>query len=103
MWEPYFFFTRDASNKLITERNDFATLRFIQVEDDERSKGSFEYVGNFSIGYLTYKKGNWFEKNTWKVGLPGVRSGWLQLEPEFYFNNLFKNFSPTLKLTLHYE
>jgi hypothetical protein len=103
MWEPYFFFRRDVANKLITERNDFITFRFIESDADDRRKGSFEYVGNFSIGYLAYRKGEWFEKNTWKLGLPGVRSGWLQLEPEFYFNNFFRNFSPTLKLTLHYE
>jgi hypothetical protein len=100
MWEPYFFFSKDASNKLVTDRNDFITFRYTEME---KNKQPFTYSANFSIGYLAGRRGEWFEKNTLKVGLPAVRSGWLQLEPEFYFNNWFRNFSPTIKLTIHYE
>lgn len=100
MWEPYFFFTRDGANKLLTERNDFITFRYTEYETKNEP---FDYTANFSFGYLVGRKGDWFEKNTFKLGLPGVRSGWLQLEPEFYFNNFLKNFSPTIKLTIHYE
>jgi hypothetical protein len=103
MWEPYFFFNRDSNNKLRTDRNDFITFRYIEEEESDRKNGGFNFIGNVSFGYLFNRRGEWFEKNTFKVGLPGVRSGWLQLEPEFYFNNFLKNFSPTLKLTLHYE
>ncbi len=103
MWEPYFFFSKNAQTKTITDRNDFVTFRFLIVDEKERKSGGFEFINNFSLGYLVNKRGEWFEKNTFKVGLPGVRSGWLQLEPELYFNNFVKNFSPTLKLTLHYE
>ena len=101
MWEPYFFFTRDVANKLVTDRNDFITLRLTQVESKQRE--GFDFVTNFSFGYLVKRSGNWLEPNTFKLGIPGVRSGWLQLEPEFFFTGLFKNFSPSLKLTLHYE
>ncbi len=103
MWEPYFFFSKDATNKTITDRNDFVTFRYVEQFDGESKKGEFDFIFNWSLGYLAGKRGDWFEKNTFKLGLPGVRSGWLQLEPEFYFNDFFKNFSPTLKLTLHYE
>jgi hypothetical protein len=101
MWEPYFFFSRDVNNKLITDRNDFVTLRFLEL--DRGKKEGFDLVNNFSIGYLVGRKGDWFEPNTFKVGIPGIRSGWLQLEPEFIFNDWFKNFSPSIKLTIHYE
>jgi hypothetical protein len=103
MWDPYFFFSRDAQNKIITDRNDFVTLRYIEDDKSDRKSGGFEFISNVSFGYLARRRGEWFEKNTFKFALPGVRSGWLQVEPEFYFNNFFKNFSPTLKLTLHYE
>lgn len=103
MWEPYFFFGRDADNKVVTDRNDFVTLRYIEQYNSDSKKGEFDFLINFSLGYLTRRQGNWFEKNTFKLGLPAVRSGWLQLEPEFYFNDLVRNFSPSLKLTLHYE
>jgi hypothetical protein len=103
MWEPYFFFSRDAQNKIVTDRNDFITFRYIEEKGEERKNGGFEFIGNCSLGYLAGRRGEWFEKNTFKLGLPGVRSGWLQLEPELYFNNFVRNFSPSLKLTLHYE
>lgn len=101
MWEPYFFFSKDASNNLITDRNDFITLRYLEV--DEKSNKGFGFINNVSLGYLVRQQGNWFAPNTIKLGLPGVRSGWLQLEPELFFTGVFKGFSPSLKLTLHYE
>jgi hypothetical protein len=103
MWEPYFFFSKDAKNAIATNRNDFITFRYIEEDENDRKNGGFNFISNVSFGYLAGRRGEWFEKNTFKVGLPGVRSGWLQLEPELYFNNFVKNFSPTLKLTLHYE
>lgn len=100
MWEPHFFFSKDLLNNVITERNDFLTLRYIH---QEKRQAPFDFVGNFSIGYLISRKGNWFEPNTYKVGIPGVRSGWLQLEPEFFFHDFLKGVSPSIKLTIHYE
>jgi hypothetical protein len=101
MWEPHFFFSKDLLNNTITDRNDFITIRFIRIEN--RKKEVFDEVDNFSIGYLIRKQGNWFEPNTFKVGIPGVRSGWLQLEPEFFFHDFLKGVSPSIKLTIHFE
>jgi len=101
MWEPHFLFSRDASNKLVTDRNDFITLRYLIIWKGK--KEGFDFVDNVSLGYLVNRNGNWFEPGTWKLGIPGVRSGWLQLEPEFFFNGFLKNFSPSLRLTIHFE
>ena len=101
MWEPHFFFSKDLLNHTITDRNDFITLRYISIENSK--KEPFDFVGNVSLGYLIRKQGNWFEPNTFKVGIPGVRSGWLQLEPEFFFHDFLKGVSPSIKLTIHYE
>ncbi|MDI9365478.1 MAG: hypothetical protein QM541_11035 [Flavobacterium sp.] len=101
MWEPYFFFRRDVNNSTITDRNDFITLRYIETELN--GKKGFDFVNNVSLGYLVRQQGNWFAPNTIKLGLPGVRSGWLQLEPELFFTGLFKRVTPSLKLTLHYQ
>jgi len=100
MWEPHFIFSKDLLNNVITERNDFLTLRYIKLENKQ---APFDFVGNVSIGYLISRKGNWFEPNTFKLGIPGVRSGWLQLEPEFFFHGFLKGVSPSIKLTIHYE
>lgn len=101
MWEPHFIFSHDAANKVLTDRNDFVTLRYTIIF--KQSKTPFDFVSNVSLGYLVHRSGNWFEPGTFKVGIPGVRSGWLQLEPEFFFNGFLKNFSPSLRLTIHYE
>jgi hypothetical protein len=100
MWEPYFFFS-NTNNQFQTFRNDFVTLRM--VEFDKPEKGGWSFVQNFSIGYLAGRRGNWFEPNTFKFSLPGIRNHTLQIEPEFYFNNFFRNFSPTLRLSLFFE
>ena len=100
MWEPYFLFSRE-SNQLKTDRNDFITLR--KVEYFKPEKGGWSFVQNFSVGYLVGRRGNWFEPNTFKFSLPGVRNYTMQLEPEFYFNGFFKNFSPSLRFCLFFE
>ncbi len=102
LWEPYFFFSRDAGNKLITSRNDFITLKYTAVHF-KRENNKLQTTENVSVGYLIRRQGNWFEKNTFKVGIPGFLAGNLMFEPEFFFNDLFRNFSPSLKMTLMFE
>jgi hypothetical protein len=100
MWEPYFLFSNN-NNRVQSDRNDFVVLR--KVDFTKPEKGGWEFVQNFSIGYLVGRRGNWFEENTFKFSLPGIRNHTLQIEPEFYFNNFFKNFSPSLRLGLYFE
>lgn len=102
LWEPYFFFSRDATNKLITDRNDFITLKY-QNFYTKRDANKLQTSDNVSIGYLIGRRGSWFEKNTFKIGLPGFLAGNLMFEPEFFFNDAFRNFSPSLKMTLLFE
>jgi hypothetical protein len=35
--------------------------------------------------------------------VPGFLAGSLLFEPEFFFNDFFRNFSPSLKMTLLFE
>ena len=100
MWEPYFLFSREG-NQLRTDRNDFITFR--KVDYEKPQNGGWSFVQNFSLGYLVGRRGNWFEPNTVKFSLPGVRNYTLQVEPEFYFNGFFKNFSPSLRFSLFFE
>lgn len=100
-WEPYFFFTRGISNDLLTQRNDFITFKYNTVR---ARQNNFPDVGlNFSIGYLVDNRGNWFEPATFKFAVPGLMMRNLNLEPEFVFNKFFKNFTPTIKLSLEIE
>lgn len=100
IWEPYFFFERDNSNKLKTGRNDFITLKF--------HNGSHVYAPkldvnlNYSFGYLFRRSGNWFEPTTFKFSLPGLQYKNIVAEPEFFFNKFFRGFSPSLKMTVYF-
>lgn len=102
-WEPYFFFSRDANNKLLTERNDFITLRYTVLFLKKSDKNRINTSGNISLSYLVGRRGNWFEENTFKIGTPGFLAGSLMFEPEFFFNGVFRNLSPSLKMTLLFE
>jgi hypothetical protein len=101
--EPYFFFSRDASNNSIVDRNDFITFKFHSEFKNYRTTNFSLMYQNASIGYLINRNGNWFNKNTVKFSLPGLQAKNTLLEPEFYFNDFFKQFSPSLKFTLFFE
>ena len=103
IWEPYFFFSRDANNNSIVDRNDFISFKFHSEFKDYRTKNFSLMYQNASIGYLINRNGNWFNKNTFKFSLPGLQAKNTLLEPEFYFNDFFKQFSPSIKFTLFFE
>jgi hypothetical protein len=104
LWEPYFFFSRDLNKKLVTERNDFVSLKFYSNwQFVVKYLANDQYNLNFSIGYLIRRKGDWFEPNTFKFSLPGLQRKNLLVEPEFFFNKFFRHFSPSLKLVLFLE
>lgn len=101
-WEPYFTFGHDVNGAVTVERNDFLTLQY-GVNFRRLGSKTPTFTQSFSLGYLRHRRGNTFEENTIKFTLPGLQAKNLSLEPEFYFNNFFKNFSPSLKLTLNLE
>jgi hypothetical protein len=104
MWEPLFFFSRNSENKLLTQRNDFISFKQHSKSEFEGESKKVVLVQNVSFGYLISRKGNWFEKNTFKFSLPtGIQYENILLEPEFVFNDFFKNFSPSLKFTVVFE
>ncbi len=98
MWEPYFFFDKRTDGKFKMHRNDFIT--FQQTFSVVRTTGK-ENIGlnqSWSLSFLAHKSGSYFEKNTFKFGLPGFQYRSIFLGPEFLFNNFFKNFQPSIKL-----
>lgn len=104
MWEPLFYFSRDLNNKLHTDRNDFITFKQYSRSSFISSEKKIEFVQNLSFGYLIRRKGNWLEKHTVKFSLPtGIQYKNILLEPEFVFNDLFQNFSPSIRFTVIFE
>lgn len=103
LWEPHFFFAKNAAGKLQTFRNDFISLTYSQMrvrKNMTTKENSFLPV--FSLGYLVNRKGEYFEKNTWRVGAGQLSlfKGIIKIEPVFYFNDLFKGVTPGLRLML---
>lgn len=97
-WEPQFSFRSDSSGKMQSSRNEFLSLRFQEYPNKPHT--NFELLRTLSFGYMVRRSGNYFDKNTFRLGLPGVASGNLQLEPEVYFNDFLKNISPGIRLSL---
>jgi hypothetical protein len=98
-WEPFFFFGRNEAGSITMDRNDFITFKWTSEQSDDKNGMN----QSASIGYLIGRRGPWFEPHTIKIALPGWQRGNIQLEPEFLFNDLFRHFSPSLKLTLVFE
>lgn len=101
-WEPHFNFDHTGDkNKLV--RNDFIVFQHTNATYESNDKQNIRFSQILSVGYLAGRKGNYFEKNTFKIGLPGARYKDVFLHPEFLFNDLFKNFQPSLKLMVYLD
>ncbi|RYY95970.1 MAG: hypothetical protein EOO11_14640 [Chitinophagaceae bacterium] len=102
-WEPHFFFNRDEKGALLTDRNDFVTFAYTDKEYTA-DRRTIRFSTHLAVGYLVRRAGPWLQPGTVKISVPSAIV-WqqLQLEPEFWFNDLFKGFSPSLKLTIPFD
>ena len=102
-WEPHFVFAKDNQNKLHTYRNDFLTLTYGQggtKDHDPRKEFSFSSV--FSVGYLIHRSGDYFEKNTFRIGAGKIQLAKTSIEPSVYFNNFFKGVTPGIRISQYF-
>ncbi|MBK8787883.1 MAG: hypothetical protein IPN43_15645 [Chitinophagaceae bacterium] len=105
LWEPNFFFAKNAQGSLQTYRNDFLTFTYKRFPlKKEYDVQSFSFINGFSFGYLIRRKGEFFEKNTMRIGVQAASllKGKINLEPVLYFNNFFKGVTPGLRLTVNF-
>ncbi len=99
-WEPHFLFARDSSGKTHTYRNDFLTLTYGQGgTKDHDPRKDFAYSAVFSLGYLINRNGNYFEKNTFRLGAGKLQLLKTTIEPSIYFNNFFKGVTPGIRIS----
>ncbi|MCU7548558.1 hypothetical protein OCK74_05490 [Chitinophagaceae bacterium LB-8] len=100
-WDPNFFFSKDSAGSLKTYRNDFLTLTWGQglIRDNEPRKES-HLLFIMSLGYLVHRSGNYFDKNTFRMGAGRLSlfEGKTKIEPAMYFNHFFKGVTPGLRL-----
>lgn len=105
LWEPNFFFAKNTQGNLQTYRNDFLTFSYKRTAlRKEVAIPAFSFVNEFSFGYLIRRSGNFYEKNTMRIGVGGVSlfNNKINLEPIIYFNNFFKGVTPGLKLSFNF-
>jgi hypothetical protein len=102
-WEPNFLFAKDSSGKLKTYRNDFLTLTFSQGGITEHNPlKNFSYSADFSLGWLRRRSGEFFDKNTFRLGIGKIQMLKTTVEPCLYFNNFFKGVTPGIKITQYF-
>jgi hypothetical protein len=102
-WEPHFLFSRDSIGKLRTFRNDFLTLQYSQGGTTAYdAKKAFSFSTAVSLGYLIRRKGEFFEKNTFRLGAGNIQFQKTNIEPFMYFNNFFKSVTPAIRITQYF-
>jgi len=103
LWEPHYIFAKDNQNKLHTYRNDFLTFTYGQggtTDHDPRKDFSFSAV--LSLGYLINRNGDYFDKNTFRLGAGKVSILKTTIEPSLYFNNFFKGVTPGIRISQYF-
>lgn len=100
LWEPHFFFSKDAQDVLKTYRNDFVSLIYAQGgTKDYDPRKEFAFSTHFSFGYLVHRSGNYFDENTFRLGGGQVQFMKTTIEPCIYFNHFFKGVSPAIRIS----
>lgn len=105
LWEPHFFFAKNAQGNLRTYRNDFLTFTYKRtVLRKDNYIPAFSFTNAFSIGYLVRRSGDFLEKNTMRIGVGQVSlfKDKINLEPVMYFNHFFKGVTPGLRLSCNF-
>ena len=99
--EQHFMFQKNDSGKLQAFRNSFLTVSYgrstIKLNESKDDATLYPFI---SVGYLLKRRGDVYDKNTFKVGLGRFSffGGSTRIEPTIYFNNLFKGVTPSLRI-----
>ena len=105
LWEPFFFFEKNTIGKVNLMRNDFVTFQYKNIREVKpvREKEALKYYQQFSLSYLVHRDGDYFNEHSFRIGFPGFQYRNISLIPEFLFHDFFKQFTPSLKLSLYLE
>ena len=100
--ESHFFFEKDLNGKVKTFLNEFVTFSYRKTNINVMNASIVEYRPDLSLSYLGKRRGESYDKNTFRLGLGKVNlfKEAVSLEPSLYFNNLFKNLTPSLRLSV---
>lgn len=99
--EGQYFFSRDADQKLQTFKNIFADFQYRQTPKPF-ADNKLHWIPNISLGYLVHREGEWYEKNTFRLGLPQVGGRNFSVTPQLVFNDFMKNISVGFRFCLNF-
>jgi hypothetical protein len=101
-WEPIFLFGSDSHGRMQTYRNDLLVFHYsFDVSGNLKDPlAPFGLNTNISLGYFIRRSGDYLERDSWRLtaGEVKFRGNRIVLQPCIYFNNLFKNVTPGLRL-----
>ncbi len=102
--ENHFMFSKNSAGKLETFRNTFLSVSY--------GVGGKLFFGSngavlqplITAGFLARRRGEFFEKNTVKIGVGRFNfgGGSTKIDPGFYFNDFFKSMTPALRVVQHF-
>lgn len=104
--ETYFFFDRPGSGKTAIYPNTFIQLSYSNKPRYPSSHpvGWNNVTAAISLGYLSKRSGaeSYFQKNTFKLGLGGFEHKTLSITPQLFFNDFFKNATPSVRFAISF-
>lgn len=93
-----FAFEKDATGKSKAYRNSFIGLSY--EYQNENKSGNVNFYAPFSLAYLVRRKGDFFDKHTFNLGIGGIKYGALTIKSSMYFHDFFKNVTPSVQLAV---
>lgn len=95
-----FFFSNDPDGRARAQRNDFLTVgvSLYKRNEDADKKYLTKFRAGFSVGFSTYRSGNYFERNTIRLGGELALGSLVKIQPEIYMNGFFKQVYPGLRI-----
>lgn len=100
-WHEYFFFETQQDRPFRIIRNSFLStgILFFKPRDYTR-RPTAASRSSITLGFLINRQGTYFEKNTWRLSGTLSLLPRLRVEPEIYWNGLFKRLYPGIRLAV---
>ncbi len=98
------FYSKDNLNRVSINQNNFLSIG-ITHQLKRANLNEFHILPALSIGKLVNRQGDWLPVNTFRVGLPAYKFGYLQMQPELYFGkyegHLKTSMMPSIKFSIY--
>ena len=103
-YETHCMFNKNAAGRIDTYINMFVVMSYGQANIDPYTKKNNNLYPFISFGYLVKRRGEFFNKHTFKLGLAqfNLFGNYTKIEPTFYFHDFFRRLTPSLRITQHF-